>query len=151
MILLRSAAFCSYHSVVFHLLLLRSVAFCSLFTSDIRYVGAAALYLGLGSKETSWSLDAFMLSNWCCCHSSYFESRGSRAARANHREGPPKGIGFQQGRRVRNMIDQITTTTNKLVTSLSAEDKANARKDEIAALGGQTANGTDVLARFMTD
>ncbi|KAL5715761.1 hypothetical protein ACHQM5_017537 [Ranunculus cassubicifolius] len=43
-----------------------------------------------------------------------------------------------QNHRVRNMIDSITDTTNKLVEIY--EDKDNARKDEIAALGGQGSN-----------
>ncbi|KAL7003598.1 hypothetical protein U1Q18_004749 [Sarracenia purpurea var. burkii] len=51
-----------------------------------------------------------------------------------------------QSHRVRNMIDQITTTTLKLVDIY--EDKDNARKDEIAALGGQTATGTNVFSAF---
>ncbi|XAR71638.1 hypothetical protein NMG60_11018010 [Bertholletia excelsa] len=51
-----------------------------------------------------------------------------------------------QSHRVRNMIDQITTTTLKLVEIY--EDKDNARKDEIAALGGQTATGTNVFSAF---
>ncbi|XP_027103575.1 splicing factor SF3a60 homolog [Coffea arabica] len=51
-----------------------------------------------------------------------------------------------QSHRVRNMIEQITETTNKLVEIY--EDKDNARKDEIAALGGQTATGTNVFSAF---
>ncbi|CAK9151619.1 unnamed protein product [Ilex paraguariensis] len=51
-----------------------------------------------------------------------------------------------QSHRVRNMIDQITTTTHKLVEIY--EDRDNARKDEIAALGGQTATGTNVFSAF---
>ncbi|KAI7978896.1 hypothetical protein LOK49_Contig652G00004 [Camellia lanceoleosa] len=43
-----------------------------------------------------------------------------------------------QNHRVRNMIDEITSTTLKLVEIY--EDKDSARKDEIAALGGQTAH-----------
>ncbi|KAK9292592.1 hypothetical protein L1049_020566 [Liquidambar formosana] len=51
-----------------------------------------------------------------------------------------------QSHRVRNMIDTITSTTEKLVEIY--EDKDNARKDEIAALGGQTAAGTNVFSAF---
>ncbi|KAI7743339.1 hypothetical protein M8C21_032524 [Ambrosia artemisiifolia] len=51
-----------------------------------------------------------------------------------------------QSHRVRHMIDQITSTTHKLVEIY--EDKDNARKDEIAALGGQTATGTNVFSAF---
>ncbi|GAB4826233.1 hypothetical protein Ancab_009098 [Ancistrocladus abbreviatus] len=51
-----------------------------------------------------------------------------------------------QSHRVRNMIEQIITTTGKLVDIY--EDKDNARKDEIAALGGQTATGTNVFSAF---
>lgn len=51
-----------------------------------------------------------------------------------------------QSHRVRNMIDQITSTTHKLVEIY--EDKDNARKDEIAMLGGQTATGTNVFSVF---
>ncbi|XP_044479793.1 splicing factor SF3a60 homolog [Mangifera indica] len=51
-----------------------------------------------------------------------------------------------QTHRVRNMIDTITATTEKLVEIY--EDKDNARKDEIAALGGQTATGTNVFSAF---
>ncbi|KAG5558822.1 hypothetical protein RHGRI_008699 [Rhododendron griersonianum] len=51
-----------------------------------------------------------------------------------------------QSHRVRNMIDQITTTSIKLVEIY--EDKDNARKDDIAALGGQTATGTNVFSAF---
>ncbi|XP_031260104.1 splicing factor SF3a60 homolog isoform X1 [Pistacia vera] len=56
-----------------------------------------------------------------------------------------KGRLFQT-HRVRNMIDTITATTEKLVEIY--EDKDNARKDEIAALGGQTATGTNVFSAF---
>ncbi|CAI9092540.1 OLC1v1027808C1 [Oldenlandia corymbosa var. corymbosa] len=48
--------------------------------------------------------------------------------------------------RVRHMIDQITETTHKLIEIY--EDKDSARKDEIAALGGQTAAGTNVFSAF---
>ncbi|KAF3432834.1 hypothetical protein FNV43_RR23936 [Rhamnella rubrinervis] len=51
-----------------------------------------------------------------------------------------------QSHRVRNMIDTITATTEKLVEIY--EDKDSARKDEIAALGGQTATGTNVFSAF---
>lgn len=51
-----------------------------------------------------------------------------------------------QSHRVRNMIDTITVTTEKLIDIY--EDKDSARKDEIAALGGQTATGTNVFSAF---
>ncbi|MQM05972.1 hypothetical protein Taro_038796 [Colocasia esculenta] len=52
-----------------------------------------------------------------------------------------------QNHRVRGMIDTIIFTTEKLVDVY--EDKDNARKDEIAALGGQTASGsTNVFSAF---
>ncbi|KAH7557788.1 hypothetical protein JRO89_XS11G0220500 [Xanthoceras sorbifolium] len=51
-----------------------------------------------------------------------------------------------QNHRVRNMIDTIISTTEKLVEIY--EDKDSARKDEIAALGGQTATGTNVFSAF---
>ncbi|CAL5344132.1 unnamed protein product [Camellia sinensis] len=51
-----------------------------------------------------------------------------------------------QNHRVRNMIDEIASTTLKLVEIY--EDKDSARKDEIAALGGQTATGTNVFSAF---
>ncbi|KAE8077717.1 hypothetical protein FH972_016252 [Carpinus fangiana] len=51
-----------------------------------------------------------------------------------------------QSHRVRQMIDTIISTTEKLVEIY--EDKDNARKDEIAALGGQTATGTNVFSAF---
>ncbi|KAJ8759492.1 hypothetical protein K2173_007105 [Erythroxylum novogranatense] len=51
-----------------------------------------------------------------------------------------------QSHRVRNMIDTIISTTEKLVEIY--EDKDSARKDEIAALGGQTATGTNVFSAF---
>uniref|UniRef100_A0A6N2K9Y1 Matrin-type domain-containing protein n=1 Tax=Salix viminalis TaxID=40686 RepID=A0A6N2K9Y1_SALVM len=50
-----------------------------------------------------------------------------------------------QSHRVRNMIDNIISTTEKLVEIY--EDKDNARRDEIAALGGQTAMGTKSLIK----
>ncbi|XP_022140873.1 splicing factor SF3a60 homolog [Momordica charantia] len=51
-----------------------------------------------------------------------------------------------QSHRVRNMIDTIMSTTEKLVEIY--EDKDSARKDEIAALGGQTTSGTNVFSAF---
>lgn len=51
-----------------------------------------------------------------------------------------------QSHRVRHMIDTISATTEKLVEIY--EDKDGARKDEIAALGGQTATGTNVFSAF---
>ncbi|XP_074570095.1 splicing factor SF3a60 homolog [Curcuma longa] len=48
-----------------------------------------------------------------------------------------------QSHRVRHMIDLITNTTDKLIDIY--EDKDSARKDEIAALGGQTATGSITL------
>ncbi|KAG8653026.1 hypothetical protein MANES_06G159600v8 [Manihot esculenta] len=51
-----------------------------------------------------------------------------------------------QSHRVRNMIETIMSTTHKLVEIY--EDKDSARKDEIAALGGQTATGTNVFSAF---
>ncbi|CAL0319502.1 unnamed protein product [Lupinus luteus] len=51
-----------------------------------------------------------------------------------------------QSHRVRNMIDTVTSTTHKLVEIY--EDSDNARKDEIAALGGQTASGINVFSAF---
>ncbi|KAG2709611.1 hypothetical protein I3760_05G247600 [Carya illinoinensis] len=51
-----------------------------------------------------------------------------------------------QSHRVRNMIDTIISTTEKLVEIY--DDNDNARKDEIAALGGQTATGTNVFSAF---
>ncbi|PWA98640.1 splicing factor SF3a60 [Artemisia annua] len=53
---------------------------------------------------------------------------------------------LSQSHRVRNLIEQITSTTHKLVDIY--EDKDNARKEEIAALGGQTATGTNVFSAF---
>lgn len=81
-----------------------------------------------------------------------------------------------QSHRVRQMIDTIISTNEKLVIILPVishfynfisdsknwnfegdcerfqveiyEDKDNARKDEIAALGGQTATGTNVFSAF---
>uniref|UniRef100_A0A7N0U659 Matrin-type domain-containing protein n=1 Tax=Kalanchoe fedtschenkoi TaxID=63787 RepID=A0A7N0U659_KALFE len=51
-----------------------------------------------------------------------------------------------QSHRVRNMIETIRETTDRLVEIY--EDKDNARKDEIAALGGQTATGTNLFSAF---
>ncbi|KAK4759057.1 hypothetical protein SAY87_020358 [Trapa incisa] len=51
-----------------------------------------------------------------------------------------------QSHRVRLMIDTISATTEKLIEIY--EDKDGARKDEIAALGGQTATGTNVFSAF---
>ncbi|KAI0522855.1 hypothetical protein KFK09_005240 [Dendrobium nobile] len=51
-----------------------------------------------------------------------------------------------QSHRVRNMIDTLISTTHKLVEVY--EDKDNARKDEIAALGGQTASGVNLFGAF---
>lgn len=51
-----------------------------------------------------------------------------------------------QSHRVRNTIETIISTANKLVEIY--EDKDGARKDEIAALGGQTATGTNVFSAF---
>ncbi|XP_047322891.1 splicing factor SF3a60 homolog [Impatiens glandulifera] len=51
-----------------------------------------------------------------------------------------------QSLRVRNMIDQISETTLKLVEIY--EDKDSSRKDEIGALGGQTATGTNIFSAF---
>ncbi|PIA54844.1 hypothetical protein AQUCO_00901023v1 [Aquilegia coerulea] len=53
---------------------------------------------------------------------------------------------LSQNHRVRTMIDTITSTTQKLVEIY--EDNDNARKDEIAALGGQTEKGTNVFNAF---
>ncbi|KAL9163150.1 hypothetical protein ABFS82_06G022300 [Erythranthe guttata] len=47
-----------------------------------------------------------------------------------------------QSHRVRNMIEQITSTTHKIIEIY--EDKDNARKDEIAALGGLSSTSTNV-------
>lgn len=51
-----------------------------------------------------------------------------------------------QSHRVRNWTDSITALTHKLIEIY--EDNDNARKDEIAALGGQTANGTNLFSAF---
>ncbi|KAL6184061.1 hypothetical protein ACLB2K_045467 [Fragaria x ananassa] len=53
---------------------------------------------------------------------------------------------FAQSHRVRHMIDTISSTAQRLIESY--EDNDNARKDEIAALGGQTATGTNVFSAF---
>ncbi|GER46705.1 splicing factor 3a [Striga asiatica] len=49
---------------------------------------------------------------------------------------------LHQSHRVRNTIEQITSTTHKLIEIY--EDKDNARKDEIAALGGQSSTSANV-------
>ncbi|KAI3835332.1 hypothetical protein MKW98_020448 [Papaver atlanticum] len=49
-----------------------------------------------------------------------------------------------QDHRVRNMIEAITSSTEKLIEIY--QDNDNARKDEIAELGGQTAAGTGTKA-----
>ncbi|MBA0768131.1 hypothetical protein Gotri_016962 [Gossypium trilobum] len=59
---------------------------------------------------------------------------------------PTTKDGLYQSHRVRNNIDTIISTTEKLVEIY--EDKDNARKDEIAALGGQTATGVNVFSAF---
>ncbi|CAH2073902.1 unnamed protein product [Thlaspi arvense] len=51
-----------------------------------------------------------------------------------------------QGHRVRHIIESIRRNTEKLVETY--EDKDGAREDEIAALGGQTATGTNVYNAF---
>eukprot|EP01018_Ginkgo_biloba_P003226 Gb_06863 [translate_table: standard] len=51
-----------------------------------------------------------------------------------------------QSHRVRNMIDNIMLTTDKLIEIY--EDKDHARKDEIASLGGQGASGQNVFSAF---
>ncbi|PHT87481.1 hypothetical protein T459_09587 [Capsicum annuum] len=61
-------------------------------------------------------------------------------------EPPTNKDRLYQSHRVRNMIEQIIDTTLKLVDIY--EDKDGARKDEIAALGGQTATGTNVFSAF---
>ncbi|URD94703.1 splicing factor 3A subunit [Musa troglodytarum] len=50
---------------------------------------------------------------------------------------------LSQSHRGQHMIDLITSTTDKLIDVY--EDKDNARRDGIAALGGQTASGTTNL------
>ncbi|KAA3454882.1 splicing factor 3A subunit 3-like isoform X2 [Gossypium australe] len=59
---------------------------------------------------------------------------------------PTTKDGLYQSHRVHNNIDTIISTTEKLVEIY--EDKDNARKDEIAALGGQTATGVNVFSAF---
>ncbi|CAA0824676.1 splicing factor-related [Striga hermonthica] len=49
---------------------------------------------------------------------------------------------LHQSHRVRNTIEQISSTTHKLIEIY--EDKDNARKDEIAALGGQSSTSANV-------
>ncbi|CAH9140883.1 unnamed protein product [Cuscuta epithymum] len=53
---------------------------------------------------------------------------------------------LHQSHRVRNVIDQIIETTHKLVDIY--EDKDGARKDEIAALGGQADSVSTVFSAF---
>ncbi|KAK8958965.1 hypothetical protein KSP40_PGU019919 [Platanthera guangdongensis] len=55
-----------------------------------------------------------------------------------------------QNRRVRNMIESIISTTHKLrfFKVEIYEDKDSARKDEIVALGGQTASGVNLFGAF---
>ncbi|XP_073287533.1 splicing factor SF3a60 homolog [Primulina huaijiensis] len=57
-------------------------------------------------------------------------------------EPPTNKERLYQSHRVRNMIEQITSTTHKLIEIY--EDNDNARKDEIAALGGQSSTGANV-------
>ncbi|KAK4485339.1 hypothetical protein RD792_007976 [Penstemon davidsonii] len=57
-------------------------------------------------------------------------------------EPPTNKDRLYQSHRVRNMIEQIKSTTLKLVDIY--EDKDNARKDEIAALGGLSSTGANV-------
>ncbi|KAL6291666.1 hypothetical protein ACE6H2_009176 [Prunus campanulata] len=61
-------------------------------------------------------------------------------------EPPSSKDRLYQGHRVRHMIDTISSTTERLIETY--EDKDNARKDEIAALGGQTATGVNVFSAF---
>ncbi|GLJ52370.1 hypothetical protein SUGI_1114090 [Cryptomeria japonica] len=51
-----------------------------------------------------------------------------------------------QNHRVSNMVNSIMSTTQKLIEIY--EDKDHARKDEIAALGGQGASGQNVFGAF---
>ncbi|KAL4204832.1 hypothetical protein AMTRI_Chr01g111730 [Amborella trichopoda] len=51
-----------------------------------------------------------------------------------------------QNHRVRGFVDKIIHTTDELVELY--DDKDNLRKDEIAALGGQTASGQNVFSSF---
>eukprot|EP00249_Psilotum_nudum_P015382 c25297_g1_i3 orf=216-1733(+) len=53
---------------------------------------------------------------------------------------------LHQNHRVRNMIDGIMASTSRLIEIY--EDKDNARRDEIAALGGQNATGQNVFSVF---
>ncbi|XP_042033259.1 splicing factor SF3a60 homolog [Salvia splendens] len=57
-------------------------------------------------------------------------------------EPPTNKDRLYQSHRVRNMIEQIMDTSHKLVDIY--EDKDNARKDEIAALGGQSSTSANV-------
>ncbi|KMZ59769.1 Splicing factor 3A subunit 3, putative, expressed [Zostera marina] len=51
-----------------------------------------------------------------------------------------------QNHRVRNMIETVVTTTEKLVNIY--EDVDGARKEEISVLGGQVASGTNLFSTF---
>ncbi|VFQ89111.1 unnamed protein product [Cuscuta campestris] len=51
-----------------------------------------------------------------------------------------------QSHPVRNVIERIIDTTHRLVDIY--EDKDGVRKDEIAALGGQTATGSNMYSAF---
>lgn len=62
------------------------------------------------------------------------------------KEPPSSKDRLVQGHRVRHMIESIMLTTEKLVETY--EDKDGAWDDEIAALGGQTATGTNVFSEF---
>ncbi|XP_051142789.1 splicing factor SF3a60 homolog [Andrographis paniculata] len=57
-------------------------------------------------------------------------------------EPPTNKDRLYQSHRVRNMIEQIVSTTHKLIDIY--EDEDNARKDEIAALGGQSSTSANV-------
>ncbi|KAK9077199.1 hypothetical protein SSX86_005535 [Deinandra increscens subsp. villosa] len=63
-----------------------------------------------------------------------------------HNQPPSYKDRLYQTHRVRQLIHQITSTTHKLVEIY--EDRDNARKDEIAALDGETAVGATVLSAF---
>lgn len=53
---------------------------------------------------------------------------------------------MHQNHRVRNMVDAIMSTTQKLIEVY--EDTDHSRKDEIAALGGQGVSGQNVFSAF---
>jgi len=53
---------------------------------------------------------------------------------------------MHQNHRVRNMVDAIMSTTQKLIEVY--EDSDHSRKDEIAALGGQGVSGQNVFSAF---